>query len=75
MLESIVEGLKREIAKKVVEEMPTLSNFQEQQDRKSNNNGVGFKSQPAVIEEMSKVDPLNPRKTIFFPMNKSLSSQ
>jgi hypothetical protein len=62
-MDAIVEQLKIEVSKKVIEEIPTLGKFQEKEELKQRpvlTDATGG-SQHVVVSEA------NPRKSIFFP--------
>lgn len=68
ILEKILKQLKEQISQKVIEDIPSLNNFEDK--KKNSQNDVITYSQPSIIEHLSKADNLNERKTISFPINR-----
>lgn len=66
VLEEICEELKKAIVEKVVEEIPTLSNFQDKQDKKSRQSLPA--STPFIGLPQPRIDGRNPKKEIFYPI-------
>lgn len=67
VLDEICEELKKAIVEKVVEEIPTLSSFQDKQETKSRQS-LPAQPTPFLGLPQPRIDGRNPKKTIFYPI-------
>jgi len=63
-LEKIVEGLKEEIGKKVIEDIPTLGKIQNKEEEAKKNGQAGITN---YLESKVMVNNIDSRRSVFIP--------